>query len=130
MFVNIILRIRTRRNNLDTNIERYYSILKELLKIGDKSYFLMKSSSSFYKKRLILNLIISNCFIEGKNIVISIITPLETILNFKGCPTWLAILDEIREKDRENVLSQTEALKQLDMKEMEEISKHNYFVYK
>ena len=74
---------------MDTNIEWYYSILKELLKIGDKSYFLMKSSSSFYKKRLILNLIISNCFIEGKNIVISIIKSLETILNFKGCPTWI-----------------------------------------
>lgn len=43
--------------------------------------------------------------------------------------SWLAILDEIREKDRENVLSQTEALKQLDMKEMEELSKQNYFVY-
>ena len=44
--------------------------------------------------------------------------------------SWLAILDEIRNKDRENVLSQTEALKQLDMKEMEELSKQNYFVYK
>ncbi len=43
--------------------------------------------------------------------------------------SWLAILDEIRKKDRENVLSQTEALKQLDMKEMEELSKQNYFVY-
>ena len=43
---------------------------------------------------------------------------------------WLAILDEIRNKDRENVLSQTEALKQLDMKEMEDLSKQNYFVYK
>lgn len=44
--------------------------------------------------------------------------------------SWLAILDEIRKKDREDVLSQTEALKQLDMKEMEELSKQNYFVYK
>lgn len=32
---------------------------------------------------------------------------------YGGIP-WLAILDEIRNKNRENVLSQTEALKQLD----------------
>ena len=45
-----------------------------------------------------------------------------------GIP-WITILDEIRKKDREYVLSQTEALKQLDIKEMEELSKQNYFVY-
>ena len=37
-----------------------------------------------------------------------------------GIP-WLAILDEIRNKDRENVLSQTEALKQLDWLEIDSL---------
>lgn len=37
--------------------------------------------------------------------------------------SWLAILDEIREKDRENVLSQTKALKQLDWSEIDSLIK-------
>ena len=37
--------------------------------------------------------------------------------------SWLAILDEILTKRREDILSQTELIKQIDLKEIEKLKK-------
>ena len=88
-----IANIRYRRSNLNTNIEQYYKNLKKLLQIADNSHFLINSSLRFSQKAALLRLVTSNCWVESGKVQISLKKPLETILDFKGCPTWLGQLD-------------------------------------
>lgn len=81
-----------RRSNLDTDIGQFYQNLKDCIKIADSSHFLM-NSSRFCQKKQLLKLLTSNFFVDGKNVVISMNYPFQTLSERGGCLTWLGQLD-------------------------------------
>ena len=79
--------ISNQRLNLDDSISTFYDNLARMIKIADSCYFLIKSSR-FSQKRQIIKLL-TNCLVDGKNVVITIKKPFAQMLETKGCLSWL-----------------------------------------
>ena len=105
--------VRTRREDLDKDIGKFYGILKDCLKIADSSYIFFKSSSNVNDKSLLIRFICSNCEIEEKNIVISMKKAFEMISSKDFRLNWLAAIEQLRTTYRLDVLSLNESIQKI-----------------
>ena len=85
--------VRTRREDLDKDIGKFYGILRDCLKIADSSYIFFKSSSNVNDKSIIIRSICSNCEIEGKKIRFLMKKAFEMISSKDFRLNWLGQLD-------------------------------------
>nr|MBQ0091553.1 hypothetical protein [Candidatus Enterousia merdequi] len=74
------------------------------IKVAENSHYRLKVRG-FDKKRVLIKMLTSNFFIDGCNVQISLKKSLETIVNFKGCPTWLEITRSYRAENPEEFTS-------------------------
>lgn len=77
---------------LQTADKNYYMTANTILSLASRAHELFRISK-LDQKREILNLVLSNCTINGENLCYDLKKPFDTILECVSCNAWLRGLD-------------------------------------
>jgi len=81
--------------------ENFYLTANMMLNLAKKAYEIFQVSE-VNEKRQLLNFLLQNLKLQGKNLVFELKTPFDTVLQASKCSNLLRILNEIRTYFKEN----------------------------
>ena len=97
--------VRTRREDLDKDIGKFYGILRDCLKIADSSYIFFRSSSNINDLSNMIFGICSKCEIEGKKVRFLMKKPFSALCQKGSKLSWLRCINIVRTRDILDLLS-------------------------
>ena len=84
--------------------EKYYITANMVLNLAQKVLEVFESSE-VNEKRQILNYLLQNCKLDGKNLSFELKTPFDTVLQANNCSNMLRDLDSNQDRWDQNPLS-------------------------